>query len=266
MQPNPMMRLAVALGTHLALALCVLCGGREVHAQGIPSDFIKIEVSTTDECDGSTAPQNHRFKVYATNTHTAQRIAANIEMNTAPPTRRFELRDAKLMTYTEQYPKTYEHRIAPGGRTQIGCTHIYRTDKAIRGYNAIPLSYSLAGATWVSPNLPVPPPEKGSDFVSAMVQPWEENNGGCPAGGRPTGVFFLTNTHPRKRLAFKASTIDGNGRPKGFISGVMAPQSNVRATCTNADQVSITISEVYEAEFVDVGPHGLAPSDLNLPQ
>ncbi len=226
---------------------CFLLVGR-ADAQVNPVDLVTIEQSP-EVCDDSGAPEPNRFKLYAKNDSANRRIAVNIKTDTIPAARSFVLYDSELAAFTEQFPTFYEHRLAPGGRTLIGCTHIYRTGDAINSYEAIRVQLTKEGAVFVDPTSPVPPPDIPLKFAALMI---EKKDGGCPGGPRPRGLFHGVNTHPNRRVLVVTSVIDYQGKKQPAEGqDVISPQStHLRLGCSNADHIYTRVGGIERAEFV----------------
>jgi hypothetical protein len=118
-----------------------------------PIDFVNITVSTEKCPRDALDPAGDRFRVYIENTNDHERISANVRAETTPPGQSFSMRDYRLGDYNEQFPRFYEHRLAPKERKQIACTTIVRIpDK--KNFQNIPIQLTVVGAVFVDPSAP----------------------------------------------------------------------------------------------------------------
>jgi hypothetical protein len=243
----------------VAGAIAVLGAGPAI-AQPSPATFILVETSV-ERCDAATGdPMRDRYKIYATNSNAQRRISANLRYQTTPPGRGFALRDNQLGDYTEQFPKFYEHRLAPRERRLVGCTHIFRTGRNVHQYDAVAFTVDVAGAVFVSPNDPVPPAEDPKTFTGFMVERWEANNGTCLSSN--PGVYYMTNLHPTNRITADVDVRDNAGSHVGVLTVHLAPFGNVRLTCSQADPYNFSVSRVRSAQFTTTRSSRVVDSPL----
>lgn len=229
----------------ISIGVALLLGAAQAAAQTADS-FIKITVST-NECQKAPGdPLGSRFVVYIDNTSTDKRISANVSKDTQPSGQHFAMLDNQLGNYTEQFPTFYEHRLAPQERRQIGCTEILRISPNGSNYSAIPVVYSVAGAVFVDPSAPLPPPEDPKQFMSFMILNLPNNNS-CLSSN--PGFYIATNTHPTRNTSSDVDVINDHGGKAGYLIVNLPAQGNVRLTCTHADIVNFALSDVSSSQF-----------------
>jgi hypothetical protein len=195
---------------------------QEVHATAV--DDIKLEVSS-DICDGSN-PADKSFVVYATNTNQTKRISANFSYDSKPSGQSFSLWDSNLTSFTDQFPKYHEKRLAKGERARVGCTINCRSSSNPKSYTAVPIVITTAGAVYVDPSKPARPPEKATDFVAFFPQ---VGFSACTGGPRPAGLFFIER---QGRLSCERALSAEDAR--GAVGSVMA---NALPTCDHGLRV-----------------------------
>jgi len=211
----------------LIVAIIWMCG-LPWWALSAPIDDLQIMVSSSDICDAILSQEQKRPKVYAVNNNVSDVINLNYSYDSDPAGAHFSLLDSFFAPLTENFPKQKEIRIPPGGRVQIGCASIYRSNGNAGSYFAVPLQYAKAGASVVDPGAPVPP-ENFRDFTAFFTQRLAHPSGsGCPSGK----LYFVANMHPYKRLALRIQYIQ-DSHPVGEIDTELPPLSNTRLTCTN---------------------------------
>jgi hypothetical protein len=199
---------------------------QEVHATAV--DDIKLEVSS-DICDGSN-PADKSFVVYATNTNQTKRISANFSYDSKPSGQSFSMWDSNLTSFTDQFPKYHERRLAPGERARVGCTINCRSSSNPKSYTAVPIVITTAGAVYVDPSKPAPPPEKATDFAAFFPQ---VGFSACTGGPRPAALFFIENVHPYRTLSVTVDMVGAKGKPPDHFSVTLAPLAAKRIACSN---------------------------------
>jgi hypothetical protein len=228
-----MMRMYLPVRILAAIALCLMF--QEAHAAAV--DDIALVVSS-DICDGSNPPDKS-FVIYATNTNQSKRISANFKYDSAPSGLSFTLRDANLTLFTDQFPKFHEKRLAPGERAKVGCTINYRSSPTPKSYTAVPIVITTAGAVYVDPSKPEPPPDKATDFVAFFPQ---VGFAACTGGPRPAGLLFIENLHPYQTLSVTVEMAGNKGKPPDHFSVTLAPLAATRIGCSNGFASPIRVS------------------------
>jgi hypothetical protein len=200
---------------------------QQAHAAAI--DDIKLQVSS-DICDGSN-PADKSLVVYATNTNQNRRISANFSYDSAPSGQSFSLRDSNLISFTEQFPKYHERRLAPGERAKVGCTVNYRSSSNPMSNAAVPIVIATAGAVYVNPSEPEPPPEKAADFVAFFNQVRIND---CKTGGpRLPGLLVVVNLHPYRTLSVTVELAPVPGKHPDHFNATLAPLTASSIACSN---------------------------------
>jgi hypothetical protein len=212
-----------------------------------PIDFVNITVSTEKCPRHPLDPAGDRFRVYIENINDHERISANVRAETTPPGQSFSMLDYRLGNYNEQFPRFYEHRLAPKERKQIACTTIVRIPDE-RNFQSIPIQLNVVGAVFVDPNAPVPPPEDPKQYILFMIQNLPNNNGNCFSNN--PGFYFATNTHPTRSISARVPFINYRGANQGIQTVDLTPQGSNRLGCTQADDHGdFAITGVQSAVF-----------------
>jgi hypothetical protein len=208
----------------LMTAIVVMAGVSRANAAAI--DDIQITVSSQG-CDGF-APNANSFVEHAKNNNSSRPISATFQYDSTPSSQSFQLWDANISSYTDQFPKNLVIRIAPGATVSIGCTINYRPSTAPLLVTLVPIVITVAGAAYVNPSDPNPPPEDARAFTAFTLQ---TGFSACGAGGKPAGLFYLLNLHPYARLTATITLVAPHGTTQMMQD--IAPLSATRVGCSN---------------------------------
>lgn len=229
----------------LAIGVLFIASGH-AFGQSDPGSFLKIIVSSQKCKNQPTDPQVDRFRIFIKNDNQDKRIGANVRMDTIPSGQTFPMYDNQLGDYIEEFPRFYEHRLAPGERERVGCTRIFRPSR--NGMNITPIrtEYEVAGALFIDPSEPKPPEENAKHFIAFMEKKLPNRNS-CMSTN--PGFYFISNLHSYRQINARVQMIDDEGRSSGVSVVNLAPQENIRISCTKADSVNSTVDHVNSAEF-----------------
>jgi len=224
----------------IACCLTFVCGN--AIAQPVPAGTIQISVSTTDKCvDALFGDQP--YKIYITNTDPNNRISANVKYDTTPAGSSFALYDNQFNPISENYPIYYEQRLAPGEQRAIGCTSLIRAGGSQNQKMRVPIAATLAGAVYVDPSSPAPPPEDPSLFIRFFA---ESVPGGCQ--GSPSVVVWATSIHTYRVIS---ATFTLANNTNNFISKAksFSPFQSAAVGCGFGPPDQIKVTGLSSAKF-----------------
>jgi hypothetical protein len=224
-------RSAQQFGILSGLAIC-LCCLPVIRGSAAAKDDIKLNVSTTDKCDGFDGTS---YAVYATNT------------STDPPGQSFDILNADLAPVTDQFPKYHEYRFAPGQRARIGCTLTIRASSAPKIPAKVPLVTTLRGAVYVDPSKPDPPKEEARPFAAFFAQPGFTN--GCGPGATPDALLFALDLHPYRAINVAVKLKVGNNQ----YGNAAFPVSALAATRAACKDGTPSVAGVTDVSFTELG-------------